>query len=97
VSIDSELTTEIVLVRAAHMHLQIVWDVRPGTGFFWLSQAVAWGLTAALAATELSLSGTSFRFGDYCLVNYYKSKETYWIPLATITALAIVLNLATYV
>lgn len=86
-----------ILIRALSMHLQICWGIEPGRRFFWAAQATGWSLTVALLATELSISGVSFRFGDYCHVNHNNSLATFWIPLLTLAGISLLLQISTCV
>lgn len=84
-------------MRVLSMHLQICWDVVPKRTFFWSSQLAAWGVTAALTAICLSITGVSFRFGDYCHVNDYKGLQTLWGPLLGIAGLSLFLQISTFI
>lgn len=78
------------------MHLQIVWAFEPGRVFFWVAQALGWAVSAILLSTEMSLSGVSFRFGDYCHVNHENSLETLWGPLLGFAGVSLLLQLTTF-
>lgn len=84
-----------ILVRAISMHLQICWDIVPGKVYFWGAQVVGWLLSAALVSIELSLSGVSQRFGDYCHVNAHKSLG-FWGPLLGLAGLSLLFQLSTF-
>ncbi|KAI9669412.1 MAG: hypothetical protein M1831_000448 [Alyxoria varia] len=85
-----------ILIRAFSMHLQICWDIIPGRLFFWFAQLFGWLLAFVLLSTELSLSGVSFRFGDYCHVNHAHSLATLWGPLLGFAGLSLLLQLSTF-
>lgn len=78
------------------MHLQICWDIIPGRKFFWFAQVFGWAVSVVLLSTEISMSGVSFRFGDYCHVNHMKSLETLWGPLLGFAGISLVLQFATF-
>ena len=84
-----------ILIRALFMHLQICWNIEPGVIFFWAAQAAGWLITVLLVATEVSMSGVSFRFGDYCHVNHDHSLATLWGPLLGLAGLSLLLQLST--
>ena len=86
-----------ILIRAFSMHLQICWDIVPGKVFFWGAQSLGWLISVLLLSTEMSMSGVSFRFGDYCHVNHPKSLETFWGPLLGLAGLSLLLQLATFI
>lgn len=77
------------------MHLQICWDIVPGSKFFYVAQALGWGITAALFTTCITLTGVSFRFGDACHVNSKEAMKGFWGPLLGIAGAAAVCQLAT--
>lgn len=79
------------------MHLQICWDTVPGNRFFYLSQILGWGISAALFTATLTVTGVSFRFGNACHVNHDQSMQVFWGWLLAIAAAAVVLQLSTYV
>lgn len=85
-----------VLLRAISMHLQICWDIVPGPSYYWIAQAIGWLLSAALLAIEMSVTGTSVRFGDICHVNTHNSIGSWWAPLLTFTGLSLVMQLLTF-
>lgn len=84
-------------MRVMSMHLQICWDIVPKRTFFWSSQLAAWGVTAALTAICLSITGVSFRFGDYCHVNDHKGLQTLWGPLLGIAGMSLFLQISTFI
>jgi hypothetical protein len=77
------------------MHIQICWDVTPGKKFFYWSQALGWGVAAALFTVTITLTGVSFRFGDACHVNSLRSKQDFWGPLLVIAGISSIVQLAT--
>ncbi|KAL9060496.1 MAG: hypothetical protein Q9162_000669 [Coniocarpon cinnabarinum] len=81
-----------ILIRALSMHLQICWGIEPGRNFFWAAQVFGWALSVTLLSTEMSISGVSFRFGDYCHVNSHASLGPLWIPLLALAGLVIKQN-----
>lgn len=84
-----------VFVRALSMHLQICWDIVPGRKFFYFSQALGWGVPAAIFAATITVTGVSFRFGNACHVNHEKSMQSFWGWLLAIAAAAVVMQLST--
>ncbi len=77
------------------MHLQICWNIVPGRKFFFAAQAFAWGFSAVLLTICLTVTGVSFRFGDYCHVNHYKSLQTLFGPFLGVAALSVTLQIST--
>ncbi|KAK0660957.1 hypothetical protein DIS24_g2989 [Lasiodiplodia hormozganensis] len=86
-----------IFIRALSMHLQICWDLTPGQKFFYGSQALGWGVIAALFTTTITITGVSFRFGDACHVNSQHSMADFWGPLLGIAGLSAVVQLATFI
>ena len=82
-------------VRALSMHLMVCWDITPGTRYYYSVQAFAWAASAILLGACLGVTGVSFRFGDYCLVNHDKAFDTFWGPVLGIAAVTTALQLAT--
>jgi hypothetical protein len=78
----------VVFIRALSMHLQICWDIVPGNRFFYVSQALGWGVAALLFTVTMTLTGVSFRFGDACHVNSTNSMADFWGPLLGIASAA---------
>ncbi|KAL9092898.1 MAG: hypothetical protein Q9159_000522 [Coniocarpon cinnabarinum] len=85
-----------ILIRALSMHLQICWGIEPGRNFFWAAQVFGWALSVTLLSTEMSISGVSFRFGDYCHVNSHASLGPLWIPLLALAGISLCLQLSTF-
>lgn len=84
-------------MRVLSMHLQICWDLKPERIFFWGSQLAAWGVTVVISAVCLSITGVSFRFGDYCHVNNDNGLQTLWGPLLGIAGASLVLQTWTFI
>ena len=84
-----------ILIRALFMHLQICWNIEPGRIFFWVAQFVGWAITILLLATEMSITGVSFRFGDYCHCNHNSAMATIWGPLLGLAGISLFLQLST--
>lgn len=78
------------------MHLQICWDVVPGRKFFYLAQALGWGVIAALFTATVTFTGVSMRFGDACHVNSVHSMKNFWGPLLGIAAASTLTQLGTF-
>lgn len=55
-----------------------------------------WGLPVLIAAVALSVTGTSYRFGDTCHINHEKAIADYWAPLLAFAALSTILQFATF-
>ncbi|KAK5113076.1 hypothetical protein LTR62_003655 [Meristemomyces frigidus] len=85
-----------IFIRALSMNLQICFDIVPGKKFFYVSQALGWGIPAALFAITLSVTGVSFRFGSACHVNHDTSMQDFWGPLLGFAGAAGILQLATF-
>ena len=83
-------------LRSVSIHLQICWQVVPGTKFFWTSVLAGWGLPAIFVAIALPLTGTSYRFGDTCHINHQKALGDYWGPLLGFAAVSTILQFATF-
>ena len=77
------------------MHLLVCWNFTPSTRYHYALHAFSWGVTAILLAVCFSISGVSFRFGNYCLVNHYKALDTLWGPLLAIAAVTMVIQVST--
>lgn len=77
------------------MHLQVCWNIIPGTAFFVGAQLASWGTAAILLTACLAVTGVSYRFGDFCLVNEYKAASTLWGPLLGVVAVTILLQIVT--
>ncbi|SMR54904.1 unnamed protein product [Zymoseptoria tritici ST99CH_3D1] len=85
-----------IFIRALSMNLQICWDIVPGQKFFYVAQALGWGISAVLFTTTITLTGVSFRFGTACHVNHGNARAGFWGPLMGIAACAGILQLATF-
>ncbi|WPH01702.1 Hypothetical protein R9X50_00455400 [Acrodontium crateriforme] len=88
--------TTWVFIRALSMNLQICWDIVPARKFFYISQALGWGISAALFTATITATGVSFRFGNACHVNHDNSMADFWGPLMAIGAGAGILQLITF-
>ena len=82
--------------RALSMNLQICWDIVPGRKFFYISQALGWGIPAVLFTATMTVTGVSFRFGRECDVNHANSMKDFWGPLMAFAGLAGILQLMTF-
>lgn len=85
-----------VFIRALSMNLQICWDIVPGRRFFYLSQALGWGVPAVLFCATMTVTGVSFRFGKECDVNHAHSMADFWGPLLALAAAAGILQIMTF-
>ncbi|KAH0009778.1 hypothetical protein KCU78_g10579, partial [Aureobasidium melanogenum] len=85
-----------ILIRSLSMHLTVVWDIVPGTRFFYISQAVGWGVPAALFTSAISISGVSFRFGSTCHINHDDSMATFWGWLLAVAGAALIVQITTF-
>ncbi|KAM0712253.1 hypothetical protein Q7P37_011347 [Cladosporium fusiforme] len=85
-----------ICIRALSMNLQICWDIVPGRRFFYISQAVGWGIPAVLFTVTMTITGVSFRFGSACHVNHANSMADFWGPLMGIAGIAGILQLMTF-
>ncbi|KAI4738668.1 hypothetical protein E4T50_10890 [Aureobasidium sp. EXF-12298] len=85
-----------IFIRAFSMHLTVVWDIVPGPRFFYISQAVGWGVPAALFAAAISISGVSFRFGNACHINHDNSMVTFWGWLLAVAGAAVIVQMCTF-
>lgn len=90
------LTVCWIVVRSVFMHLQICWDIVPGRVAIIAANIAAWSVTIALTAAVLAHVGVSYRFGDYCHVNI-GSTSTYWGWMIGFGALALLIQVATFV
>ena len=86
-----------IFIRALSMNLQICWDIVPGRKFFYLSQALGWGIPAALFTATMTVTGVSFRFGMECDVNHADSMGDFWGPMMALAGAAGILQLMTFV
>lgn len=85
-----------IFIRALSMNLQICWDIVPGKRFFYISQALGWGIPAVLFTATMTVTGVSFRFGNACHVNHATSMKDFWGPLMGFAAAAGVLQIMTF-
>ena len=81
--------------RSLSLHLQICWQITMGKKFFYVTHALAWGVTTLLGGISLGLSGVSYRFGKVCHINHNASLGTFWGPILGFAALAAVLQFIT--
>ncbi len=84
-----------IFLRALSIHLQICWEMVPGNRFFYSSLLFGWLIPAIGLTVTLSLTGTSFRFGNVCHVNHKLALQNFWGPLLAFAALALVLQFIT--
>jgi hypothetical protein len=84
-----------ILVRAVSMHLQVCWNVVPGSRFFWGSQVAAWGVPIIFANLTLFLSGVSYRFGNVCYLNH-QNAMVFWSPMIAVGGAAFLLQIFTF-
>ena len=68
----------------------------PGRKFFWCSLVAGWGIPAIVLAVALSVTGTSYRFGDTCHINHDKALQDYWGPLLAFAAISTILQFTTF-
>ena len=85
-----------IFIRALSMNLQICFDIVPGQRFFYGSQALGWGIPAALFTATMTATGVSFRFGSACHVNHVNSMKDFWGPLLGFAGAAGVLQIITF-
>lgn len=85
-----------IFIRALSMNLQICWDIVPGRRFFYISQALGWGIPAALFTATMTVTGVSFRFGTACHVNHETSMQDFWGPLLGFAGAAGIIQLVTF-
>lgn len=85
-----------IFIRALSMNLQICWDIVPGRKFFYISQALGWGIPAALFTATMTVTGVSFRFARQCDVNHENSMKDFWGPLMAFAGAAGILQLMTF-
>ncbi|KAL9103423.1 MAG: hypothetical protein Q9163_001525 [Psora crenata] len=83
-------------LRSVSIHLQICWQVVPGTKFFWASLLAGWGFPALIISITLPVTGISYRFGATCHINHNKALYDYWGPLLTFAAISTILQFATF-
>jgi 7 transmembrane receptor (Secretin family) len=84
-----------VFLRALSLHLQICWEMVPDQKFFYSALSFGWAIPAAGLAIALSLTGTSYRFGDVCHINHDNGLQDFWGPLLAFAAVALVLQFIT--
>ena len=85
-----------IFIRALSMNLQICWDIVPGRKFFYISQALGWGIPAVLFTATMTVTGVSFRFAKQCDVNHENSMRDFWGPLMAFAGAAGLLQLMTF-
>lgn len=83
-------------LRSVSIHLQICWQVVPGTKFFWASILTGLALPAAFVAAALAVTGTSYRFGETCHINHQNALADYWVPLLGFAAVSTILQFITF-
>lgn len=83
-------------LRSLSIHLQICWQVVTGPKFFWSSLIAGCCLPGLFLAITLSLTGTSYRFGDTCHINHMKAVQDYWGPLLAFAAISTILQFVTF-
>ena len=93
---QTALLTKAGFLRSLSIHLQICWQVIPGKKFFWSSLVAGWGLPAIFVAGALSVTGTSYRFGDTCHINHEQALGDYWGPLLALAGISTILQFATF-
>lgn len=84
-----------VFLRALSLHLQICWELVPGKKFFYSALFFGWAIPATGMTIALSLTGTSYRFGDVCHINHDNGLQDFWGPLLAFAAIALVLQFIT--
>ncbi|KAL8666725.1 MAG: hypothetical protein Q9202_001263 [Teloschistes flavicans] len=82
-------------LRSLSIHLQICWQVVPGSKFFWGSMLAGWGMPVLFGSIALARTGVSYRFGDTCHINHDKALQDYWGPLLAFAAVSTILQFAT--
>ncbi|KAK5133252.1 hypothetical protein LTR08_007986 [Meristemomyces frigidus] len=85
-----------IFIRALSMNLQICWDIVPGSKFFYISQAMGWGVPAVLFTATMTSTGLSYRWGNACLLNHPKSMADFWGPLLGFAGGAGLLQVVTF-
>ncbi|KAK1055463.1 hypothetical protein LTR74_015645 [Friedmanniomyces endolithicus] len=85
-----------IFIRALSMNLQICFDIVPGRKFFYLSQALGWGIPAALFTATMTVTGVSFRMGNACHVNHETSMQDFWGPLLGLAGAAGIVQVVTF-
>lgn len=85
-----------VFLRALALHLQICWEKVIGKTFMWAAFATGWGIPLVILTLSLIFSGVSYRFGDTCHINHANSLVTFWVPLLTVAAFTVFIQLGTF-
>lgn len=64
-----------------------------GAKFKYSSLVVIFGGSGALLALALLLSGVSYHIGKLCHINFYRSRESFWGPLLSVSILSLIIQI----
>lgn len=64
-----------------------------GAKFKYSSLLVIFGGSGALLALALLLSGVSYHIGKLCYINFYRSRESFWGPLLSVSILSLIIQI----
>ncbi|KAK3679436.1 hypothetical protein LTR78_000997 [Recurvomyces mirabilis] len=84
-----------VLLRALWTQLRVVADVQHTTTFFWVAQALGWGVPALFLAISLPVTGVSYQLGTTCFPNEHDAFITWFGWLLAFGCLAALLQFLT--
>ena len=84
-----------VMLRSRWTHLRICWDFQHQKTFFWVAQAVGWGLPLLFLTLTLPITGVSYRLGPSCVPNQKNSFLTWFGWLIAFGCIAALLTTST--
>ncbi|PIA97168.1 hypothetical protein CB0940_05945 [Cercospora beticola] len=84
-----------VMLRSLWTHLRICWDFQHQKTFFWVAQAVGWGLPLLFLTLTLPITGVSYRLGPSCVPNQKNSFLTWFGWLIAFGCIAALLTTST--
>ncbi|KAL1955897.1 hypothetical protein VTO42DRAFT_7970 [Malbranchea cinnamomea] len=82
---------------ALFLHLTVCWEKSLGRKFMIFSLIGIFGGSTGFLALVLAVTGVSYQFSKTCIINWHKSKPTFWGPLLGFSAATFVIELVTVV
>ncbi|KAK4570232.1 hypothetical protein LTR86_002312 [Recurvomyces mirabilis] len=84
-----------ILLRALWTQLRVVADVQHTRTFFWVAQALGWGVPVLFLAISLPVTGMSYQLGTTCFPNEHDAFITWFGWLLAFGCLAALLQFIT--